>query len=131
MFRNFAEIERFITSAGHKKTIALAGSHDADALLSVVEARRKGVINACLIGDEQKTRELLKQFDEDAGNYRFVDEPVGGRAAANIACQMVKDKQADMPMKGGMQTSEFMRAILDKSYGFIADKGLLCQATVL
>ena len=32
------------------------------------------------------------------------------------ACRMVKDKEADIPMKGLMQTASFMRAILDNTF---------------
>jgi len=44
---------------------------------------------------------------------------------------MVCNGKADMPMKGKMGTADFMRAVLDKQYGFIPPGRLLCQATVL
>ena len=54
------------------------------------------------------------------------------REAARMACRMVKDKEADIPMKGLAQTASFMRAILDKeAYGFVPDGSQLSQATVM
>ena len=38
MFRNYAEIEKFVLESGFKATVALAASHDDDALNSVVTA---------------------------------------------------------------------------------------------
>lgn len=130
MFKSFADVEAHITGNGYKKTLALAGSHDPDALGSVVMARRKGIVNATLIGDIEETQKLLASMNEGLDHFRFV-EAAPGRASADLACKMVADGEADMPMKGKMQTADFMRAVLDKGYGFIPDKGLLCQATVL
>ena len=59
MFRNFSEIEKYILDKGFKATVALAGSNDIDTLSSVVNAKRKGIIKAVLIGDEDETRALL------------------------------------------------------------------------
>lgn len=130
MFHSFQDIENHIVQNGLKKTLALAGSHDPDALGAVVTARRKGVIDATLIGDVEATKALLSSMGEDADHYRLIAaEP--GRASSNLACDMVAGGEADMPMKGKMQTADFMRAVLDKARGFIPDKGLLCQATVL
>ena len=130
MFQSFSQIEKYVLDNKVIKKIALAGSHDPDALSSVVSAKRKGVITACLIGDVEKTRELLKQMNEPEEGYQFIHEPVGA-LAAHIACGMVKAGEADMPMKGKMITADFVRAVLDKQYEFISPGGLLCQATVL
>ena len=130
MFNNFAQIENFISSMKLKKIIALAGSNDSDALTSVVTAKRKGLVDAVLIGDVSKTKDILKDLGEPAEDYLFIEEP-NGRAAAQTACTLISKRQADIPMKGNLSTADFMRAVLDKTYGFIPDKGLLCQATVL
>lgn len=130
MYQSFLDIEKYILENNLKKTIVLAGSHDPDALESVVTAKRKNVVSAVLIGDDEKTRELLKSMGEPEDEYEIINEPVGAKSA-HMACQMVADGKADMPMKGKMATADFMRAILDKQYGFIPGNGLLCQATVL
>lgn len=54
MFASFQEIESYIKNNGTRKRIALAGAHDDDALAAVVNAYRKGVITAILIGHEDK-----------------------------------------------------------------------------
>lgn len=130
MFASFQEIEQYVLSNKIVKRIALAGAHDLDALSAVVNARRAGVAEAVLIGDEQKMRALLAELGEQDEQYRWVNQPEEAAAAA-LACKLVKDGEADIPMKGLMQTSSFMRAILDKTQGFVPEKGLLSQATVL
>lgn len=131
MYTSFVQIEEEILKKDTKKIIALAGSHDEDALSAAVNARRRGIAEIILIGDEEKTRELLEKFSEPAEKYTFIP-CIGESACAATACQLVKDKKADIPMKGLMQTSSFMRAILNKEkYGFVPEKGILSQCTVI
>lgn len=131
MFHNFREIEDYIKNQKIRKRLVLANAHDSDVLEAVVTAKRKGVIEPVLIGLEDRISSILHDMSEEPGEYRIIsccDE----REAARIACGMVRDKEADIPMKGLMQTAGFMRAILDKeSYGFIPEGNLLSQATVM
>ena len=50
-----------------------------------------------------------------------------------MACRMVKDKEADIPMKGTLcRPLASCGAILDKeAYGFVPDGSQLSQATVM
>ncbi len=131
MFHNFKEIESYILESGIKKKLALANAQDLDALTAVVEAVRKGVVNAVLIGVPEKITALLEQLGEKPEDYEIIEER-NERNAGLLACQMVKDGKADMPMKGLMQTAVFMRCILDKErFGFVPDGALLSQATIM
>lgn len=129
MVKSFSDIERSISRSGVHRTIALAGSHDRDALFSVVNARRKGLTDVILIGREAETRTLLREMDEDQAAYRFVD--LGDEAdMAGTACRLVSEGEADIPMKGIIQTGVFMRAVLDKRWGFLRENSLISQATL-
>lgn len=130
MYHSFAEVENFILSSGEKKRIALACAHDDDALSAVVNGKRKGVAQGILIGREGEIRCLLEKMGEKAEDYTIIDSQ-DEQESARIAFQMVKDSQADIPMKGLMQTATFMRAVLNKEMGFVPPKGLLSQATVV
>lgn len=131
MFTSFAQIEETVLKMEKKKVIALAGSQDSDALAAVVNARRRGIAEVILIGDVEKTKELLAGMKEPAENYEFI-ACAGENPCARLACGLVKEGRADIPMKGLMQTASFMRAILDKeSFGFVPEKGILSQTTVL
>ncbi len=130
MFASFQEIESYIKNNGTRKRIALAGAHDDDALAAVVNAYRKGVITAILIGHEDKIRELLADLGEKAEDYEIIHTE-GEQECARLAFEMVKKGKVDIPMKGLMLTSTFMRAILHKEGGFVPEGALLSQATVL
>lgn len=130
MFRNFKEIEQFILENNRKKTLVLANAQDAVTLSAVISAKRIGVIDAVLIGVTEKIRELLANENENPDDYELI-ECDDERESANLACRLVKEGKADIPMKGLMQTSSFMKAILNKEMGFFPKGNILSQATVL
>ena len=129
MFHSYKEVEAHILKNGICKRIALAGAHDEPALSAVIEAKRKGVVAAALIGDEPQIIEILKQYDEPARDYEIIHEP-DEKLSAAMAVAMVKTGEADIPMKGLMQTSSFMRAILNKETGLLPPGQILNQCTV-
>lgn len=63
-----------------------------------------------IIGGKVKIKELLKEFGEKEEDYTFI-ESYDEQNSARIAVSLVKEKKADIPMKGLMMTSSFMRAI--------------------
>ena len=124
MFKSFKEIEEYVLKKEFKATIALAGSHDDDALGAVVNAKRRGIVNAILIGEEEKTKELLTQMNEPIDEYDFVDEKNDAKCV-QLAVSLINEGKADMPMKGLMPTATFLREIMNKENGFIPEKGLM------
>lgn len=129
-FHSFSEIEEFVVGSGIKKRIALAGAHDSYALDSVIHARKKGLVEAVLIGHEEEIRSLLKERGENEADYHLVNcenDP----EAAEIAVRMVHEGEADMPMKGLLHTSDFMRPILNKKTGLLPPGNLLSQSTLV
>ena len=129
MYKTFKEVEEAVLARGRRVKLALAASADDIALDAVIRAQRNGIIEAQMVGDAEKTKELLKEMGENPGDYDITDEP-DPLKAIRIVCERVRDGKADMPMKGLMQSGDYLRAILDKSYGFLPEKGMLTEATV-
>lgn len=130
MFKSFDEVEDYVLKNNIVKRVALANAQDDNALEALVSAHRKGVVKGILIGDVLKIKELLVKFGEDASDYEFI-ECFDEMESAKMAVSLVKEGKADIPMKGLMMTSSFMKAILDKDNGLIENDNLLSQATVL
>ncbi len=129
MYKSFAEIEKTILAKGIKKRVVLACAHDEDALSAVVNARRKGVVEATLVGRAGEIKALLSAMGESPASYGILENE-GERESAGKAVALVRNGEADIPMKGMMQTANFMRAILDKEHGLLPAGALLSQATV-
>lgn len=129
MFRSFNEIEKHIKKNNIRKVIALARAQDSNALEAVVDAKRRGVISAILIGDIPLIKKMLISMEEPVSDYELIsceDE----LQCAKKAVELVKIHRADIPMKGLMQTANFMRAILNKTEGILPIGALLSEATI-
>lgn len=132
MFQDFIAVEDYIlgkAKEGVKKAVALCGAHDDLALSAVVNARRKGVIDAVLIGKENAIRELLVSMGESPSDYEIIDEADEG-ASAQRAVSLVHEGRADIPMKGLMQSTTYLTAIVHPIKGLLPFDGLLNEATV-
>lgn len=130
MFHNFKEIEETILKSGIKRTIALAGAHDSYSLEAVVEAKRKGLIHAVLIGKENEIKKLLTEFNEIVDEYQII-HCEEDQHCTEIAVELIHQGIADIPMKGLLQTSDFMRPILNKQTGLLEAGNVVSQATVV
>ena len=129
MFRSFKEVEQHVLEKGKKKCIVLCGAHDEPALEAVVNAKRRGIITAILIGDETGVKDMLRELEEDAADYEIIHKP-DEIESANMAIKMVREGKADIPMKGLMQSSSYLRAILNKETGILPEGKTLSQCTV-
>lgn len=130
MFHNFQEIEEAILASGIKRTIALAGAHDSYSLEAVIEAKKKDLIHAVLIGKKEIIKELLIEFDENIDDYWIIDCQDDLRCT-EIAVELIHQNKADLPMKGLLQTSDFMRPILNKQTGLLDEGNIISQATIV
>lgn len=125
---NFEEMEKFVLQHDKKK-IAVACAHDDVTLEAVLAAVDKGVADTVLIGKKAEITALLEKAGKPSKTFQVIDEQ-DDRAAIDLAVAMVKRGEADIPMKGLMHTSTFMRGILDKQTGLLRPGELLSQASV-
>lgn len=128
MYRNFNEIEQYLIDHHIVSRVVLGGSHDDLALPALVRAKRKGIVEPVLIGDEEKTREILKKLGEDPDTYRIINETKEIKMA-NKTVRMVKEGEADITMKGLMQSSSYLMAIKNPLGGLTDMDALLNQVT--
>lgn len=129
MFTDFSSALAWLKDRHITKKAAVAAAQDMDVLTSVVSARREGILDAVLVGDAARIKTFLEQLGEKADKWEIVDEKNDAQAA-RITASLVAEKKADMPMKGLLQTGTFLKAILDKSLGLLAEKALISQVTV-
>ncbi|MDR2665113.1 MAG: hypothetical protein LBC21_02400 [Oscillospiraceae bacterium] len=129
MFNSFADILEHVKTAGIRKKGAIAAAHDGDVLASAADARRLGIMDFVLIGEVGKISQILKGLGERPGDWEIIDEDDEAKAAA-LAARMVADGRADLPVKGILHTSIYLRALLNKELGLLGKKALLSQATV-
>ena len=106
-----------------KKTLSVACAQDEAVLEAVSEAHQLGIVDAILVGDEAKIRELCGTLGINADDYRIINEP-DNVAASLTAVKFVHDGEADMYMKGLLNTKDFLKSVLNKEVGLRTGKAL-------
>lgn len=113
--------------AGGRQTIAIAAADDAEVLEAVREADALGLADAILVGDRAAILALAGPGGLPAG-ARIVD--IADKAAAALeAARLVRTGEAAALVKGSINTSDFLRAALDKDAG-LRTGGLLSHLGV-
>ena len=120
--RNFEEVIKFAKERG-PKTISVACCQDKEVLLAVEMARKEGIANAILVGDIAKTEPIAKELGIDLANYELINiEDLV--EASRKAVELVSSGKDDMVMKGIVDTSIVLKAVLDKEIGLRTGKVL-------
>ncbi len=100
----------------HSSRLAVAVAQDAEVLLAVDKARRLGIATATLVGDETEIRGIAAALNIDLSDYEILPESDKVEACRK-AVKLVRDKQADVVMKGIVDTAIILKAVLDKEIG--------------
>ena len=122
---SFAELTAHLQSVQQRKRIAVANAVDSHTLDAVQMAVDAGIVEAFLIGDVAAI-ESPHLFEEHVlSPYIHIIDIPEVKEATLEAVRMVKSGEADILMKGLVNTDIILRAILDK------EKGLLPHGNVL
>jgi phosphate butyryltransferase len=122
MIKSFDDVLNRVKSNGIKK-VAVAVAQDEPVLEAVRDAKKMGIAEAVLVGDRAKIEEAAKAIGMDINEFEVIDEP-NNAAAAKKAVELVSSGNADMVMKGLVDTATFLRAVLDKEKGLRTGKVL-------
>lgn len=115
MIKTFDEVLRIAKERGPKK-VAVACAQDEDVLLAIHHAQEKGIIEAILIGDVEKIEEIAAEHHIDLEPYEMID--IKDLTEASLkAVSLVSSGVAQLVMKGLVDTSIILKAVLDKSVG--------------
>lgn len=106
-----------------KKTVAVACAQDDAVLEAVKAAKEREIADAILVGNEAEIKTIARTLKMHINEYKIinVEDPV---EAARTAVKLVHDGEADMYMKGLIDTKTFLKSVLDKEVGLRTDKTL-------
>jgi len=113
--KSFADVRSAARNSGRKK-MAVVWPHDADSLCAALDACRDGLVEPHLFG----TRAAIEAAAETCGGLpRDVDvtEAENAESAAELAVRAVSDGRAELLMKGLLDTSVLLSAVLNAQYG--------------
>jgi phosphate butyryltransferase len=107
--------------AGGRKRIAVAAAQEHSALEAALDARAAGLAEPILIGDLDAIRSIAAELKADLGGIRLIEEKDYAKAAAT-AVALVRSGEADILMKGVLDTSILLKAALNKETGLNAGR---------
>lgn len=128
MTSSFEVFEQKLTERKTKARVAVVNAVIESAIDAAMIAAEKGFAYPVFIGDRAKIEELLKGNDK-VKDYEIVDakdEVEAGR----IAVQLVKEKKADVILKGSITTGNFMKPLLNKETGIVSKGSLVSHISV-
>lgn len=116
MYTEFQNIIDVAAARPNKRTIAIAAAAD-DKMIHVAQAVTD--IDLCrviMVGDADRIGRLAQEAGLDLNKVRVVDEKDSAQLGLT-AVKLVSSGEADIFVKGKMNTSDFLRAVLNKEFG--------------
>jgi phosphate butyryltransferase len=104
-----------LASGLSRRVIAVAAAQDREILAAVKKAISMGFVRSLLVGDEREIRRLCEEIGLDS-EMEIVNKP-DPREAALFAAETVRRGDADVLLKGGINSADFMKAALDQDRG--------------
>lgn len=105
-----------LARSGEKARLVVVAAQDKEVLEAVIEAHRSDVISPILVGDAEKIEQLLETMGAKVDDFEILDAKNLEEAAAK-GLQLFKEGRADFIMKGLIDTSILLKAVLNKEYG--------------
>jgi phosphate butyryltransferase len=120
--KNFAELlEKVSRISG--ACVSVAAAHDPHVLEAVWMAKEAGIADFILIGDEEKIKAIAEDLQLDCSEFELIHE-VDEEVACAIAVELVRSGHATALMKGLVDTSVIMKAVLNREKGIRTGKKL-------
>lgn len=104
-----------------KMTLVVAAAEDEDVLSAVKEAKTSNIIDAVLVGEKTSIEEIAKKIKFDLQDVTVVDTK-GLEYVAETSVKLISEGKADFLMKGKIDTSVLLKAVLNKDFGLRTDR---------
>ncbi len=99
-----------------KAKVAIAAAADKEVMEAIKLAVREELITPVLIGDVEQIKRLAVEIKFSLESVELIDEP-NALEAANRAVDIIVDGEAHFLMKGLINSSDFLRAVLRSERG--------------
>ena len=113
---NFEELQKKASNSGKQKVMAIASAADVHILETAIQAYRQNIARPVLVGEKQKIEQMLQEMGEEKDLFQ-IEEPKDGMSTSQLAVQLIHSKEADLLMKGMMETSDFLRPVVNREHG--------------
>ena len=112
------------------KRLAVAAAEDPHTIEAVGRAVKQRLVHAVLTGDENAIKKVAKENNVDTALFEIVHEPDKAKALS-LAIGKIRMGEADFLMKGLLDSSIYIRGIIDKEKGLLPPGKLLSHVSVI
>ncbi len=116
VFKTFDELIHAAKSKPHTARMAVAAAGDSHTIEAVLKAREEGIAIPVLVGDKAAIDAALAEFGATVPAEDIYDVPDLAESARK-AVALVREGKADFLMKGKLDTSVLLKAVVDKENG--------------
>ena len=117
MFRNFDEMKDYVKQ-GRRGRVVIAAAQTDSVLDAAILAAQEDLADCILVGDAGAIRKLLETMAPDkVSAFEIIDTGADLVKAARTSVALVKEGRGDIILKGKTDTSELLKAVLDKENG--------------
>lgn len=116
MFKNFEDMLAAAKKVGKNKTICIAGASGNKILHLVQEIVKCQLCRLVLVGNEEEIRNWAAAEQVDLADVRIIHEPNAEKIGVT-AVSLVSSGEADIYVKGKLNSSDFLRSVLNKEVG--------------
>lgn len=113
---SFEEIFARCGTLPERTRMAVAAAEDLHVLEAALEARRTGIVDPVLVGDRKTILTQLEKLGESVPDEDIYDVP-DITAAAEKAVALVREENAHFLLKGKLDTSVLLRAVVNRERG--------------
>ncbi len=113
MYRDFSEIVAKARASQTRRVLAVAAAEDEHVIEAVLKAKREGIADAILVGSTARIREVIRGEGGDPADFAFAAAD-SAESAGQTAVSLVKDGEADILMKGKMETRDLLKPVVDR-----------------
>ena len=112
------------------KRLAVAVAEDPHTIEAVARAVKEKLVQATLTGDKKAIQKVADASKVDTGLFEILHEPDKAKALT-LAIDKVRSGEADFLMKGLLDSSVYIRGIIDKERGLLPPGKLLSHVAVI
>ena len=109
------------TLKGNEKAVlSVADAHDEEVLLAIKSATEMGIITPILVGHEDEIRNISNKINFNLDKIKIINKETI-EECAEVAVKLVSSNEVDFVMKGLLDTSVILKAVLNKEWGLRTD----------
>lgn len=127
--RKLTELVELVKKKPSSK-LAVANGQDPHTIQATYKAARENLVDVILVGDKRRIASLGKEYNIDISVFEIIDKS-DTFEAGRLARDMVRDGNANILMKGLLNTDVYMKLILDKKEGLLPPGNILSHVAVM